>query len=359
VTSEAIARVVADIRDQRVVPFPGAERAHEHLGISAASYVKHFPTIDATVVYRTFTDSDKNYDIYAESIVRPVHDAYTTAYLNEHGNVIVMHAITAPRVDGAWDDLAWQPINAEHTIDWDEIEWCTAVGWWLGGRTGDGQAIHTLGPVYLIKLAIKADGTMQDLSWVDFTQGRYPPSNWDTAVVVWLKTATWLNCRNVELLEPRWSRPTRRRLDRMGVHPRELHIWPIGKTRQMLGPRRLGDGTSPLTTVRGHVARYGVEGRGLLFGKYAGTFWIPAHIRGSEVNGVSNPLRVVHSQDQEGHGDAADGPEQQRHRVRAQLLEQRHHHADEADDRGDEQEDLSARGVARRDVGEQSNHRPS
>jgi hypothetical protein len=46
---------------------------------------------------------------------------------------------------------------------------------------------------------------------------------------------------------------------------------------------------APLTSVRGHFARYGVEGRGLLFGKYAGKFWIPAHARDAgEGDGVKD-----------------------------------------------------------------------
>jgi hypothetical protein len=43
----------------------------------------------------------------------------------------------------------------------------------------------------------------------------------------------------------------------------------------------------PLTSVVGHFARYGVDGRGLLFGKYAGRFWIPQHARGKKELGVN------------------------------------------------------------------------
>jgi hypothetical protein len=38
--------------------------------------------------------------------------------------------------------------------------------------------------------------------------------------------------------------------------------------------------------VRGSYHRYGPEyGRGLLFGKYAGRFWVPPHVRGSREAG--------------------------------------------------------------------------
>jgi len=43
------------------------------------------------------------------------------------------------------------------------------------------------------------------------------------------------------------------------------------------GMRAVGAGDTPLTSVRGHFAHYGpAYDRGLLFGRLAGKFWIPA-----------------------------------------------------------------------------------
>lgn len=45
--------------------------------------------------------------------------------------------------------------------------------------------------------------------------------------------------------------------------------------------------TVPLTIARGHYAEYGPEfDKGLLFGKIAGRFWVPFHVRGNVKNGV-------------------------------------------------------------------------
>ena len=37
---------------------------------------------------------------------------------------------------------------------------------------------------------------------------------------------------------------------------------------------------------RGHMAEYGVNGKGLLFGKYSGSFWIPPHVKGDKKQGL-------------------------------------------------------------------------
>ena len=43
----------------------------------------------------------------------------------------------------------------------------------------------------------------------------------------------------------------------------------------------------PRHVCRGHFAEYGPQfGKGLLFGRYAGRFFIPPHLRGDEKNGI-------------------------------------------------------------------------
>jgi hypothetical protein len=93
------------------------------------------------------------------------------------------------------------------------------------------------------------------------------------------------NCVNVELMEPKRSRAESRRIERMGVRVSELHVRPISKSyRGKGGAEPLG--TVPIHSVRGHFATYGPEyGRKLLFGKYAGRYWIPAHARGNPAAG--------------------------------------------------------------------------
>lgn len=43
----------------------------------------------------------------------------------------------------------------------------------------------------------------------------------------------------------------------------------------------------PRHVCRGHFAEYGPEfSKGLLFGKYAGRFFIPPHLKGDKKNGI-------------------------------------------------------------------------
>jgi hypothetical protein len=45
--------------------------------------------------------------------------------------------------------------------------------------------------------------------------------------------------------------------------------------------QQMGSGVE-LQAIRGHWAKYGIDGRKQLFGKYTGSFFIPAHYRGTE-----------------------------------------------------------------------------
>lgn len=95
------------------------------------------------------------------------------------------------------------------------------------------------------------------------------------------RTLNFMNCRNVDIVEPVRSRAVRRRLDRKGVTVSELTVYPKGKSTRSKGGEPL-EGGVPLSTVRGHFAEYGERfGKGKLFGKYEGRFWIPQHARGT------------------------------------------------------------------------------
>lgn len=61
-------------------------------------------------------------------------------------------------------------------------------------------------------------------------------------------------------------------------------------------------GVMPRHVCRGHFAEYGPEfGKGLLFGKHAGRFYVPPHLRGDKKNGI------VEKDYQVGRGEAASG----------------------------------------------------
>lgn len=61
-------------------------------------------------------------------------------------------------------------------------------------------------------------------------------------------------------------------------------VAPGSTTRRATVARQQGASSAPVAIVRGHFAHYGPEyGRGLLFGKLAGRFWVSPHSRGTDV----------------------------------------------------------------------------
>jgi hypothetical protein len=163
----------------------------------------------------------------------------------------------------------------------------------------------------MFRLAVYPDGEIADIRWIALdadeevhrqyqTGGNIMvnPSGerWEMANLVTLGVLNLGNCVNVELMEPKRQRHAQRRIDRTGVRVSELHVRPISKSyRGKGGAEPLG--TVPIHSVRGHFATYGPEyGRKLLFGKYAGRYWIPAHARGNPEHGEVQQSYVVEAQ---------------------------------------------------------------
>lgn len=108
-----------------------------------------------------------------------------------------------------------------------------------------------------------------------------------SGVAEWLFHPFWytvemLNCGNVTTERVLPTRQQRRIYERRGESiPNEHRIVvkvPGKGTHTLAGPRRPGEAQIPAHMVRGHFAEYTEERP--LFGKYAGRFWIPAHVRG-------------------------------------------------------------------------------
>jgi hypothetical protein len=280
-SAEAIARVVDDFRRGRVTMQELAIRGtpdSKYWG-QEKHWISEDPVIDATALFREIRQHPgRTVDLYADHLLRPPLDSCSVAYVNDYGNVVIAHVQWIERGDG-WGSTAWATDNP---VDWDEeVEWVAVLSFWLGGRsTTSGGPIRTTGPVFGMSWAVRADGTPADLRWMDVT-GRTGPVLWQMATVVVMRCVTFLNCRNVVVTEPVRPRPVRRCLARLGVTVNEVTIAKVGAWARTAGGRPPAGAGVPLTTVRGHLARYGVDGRGLLFGKIAGTFWIPAHARGS------------------------------------------------------------------------------
>jgi hypothetical protein len=102
-----------------------------------------------------------------------------------------------------------------------------------------------------------------------------------------LYTMFLLNCRNVDSVEDdaHRSRQERRARERKGLSDNKSYRvrvkLPSRKQYVYYGGRSITHHPDvPMHMVRGHFSHYTEEKP--LFGKYAGTFWIPAHIRGSK-----------------------------------------------------------------------------
>jgi hypothetical protein len=144
-----------------------------------------------------------------------------------------------------------------------------------------GQALRQqVSPLAEAAFLVNADGTVGDFQHPDSADPHVVASTLLDALYV----LNLCNCSNVEVMEPTGRpRAQRRRLERIGVCVQEIHIRPPGSGRRAV-PRRLADVlavSGGAAAVRGHFATYGAEGRGLLFGRYAGRFWIPPHVRGA------------------------------------------------------------------------------
>lgn len=100
---------------------------------------------------------------------------------------------------------------------------------------------------------------------------------------------SFLHCRNVRQVEgritPKWATQYKRRYGRELVQFKTLDIGPITQVLRDAGAENKGTGLKKaLHIARGHFATYTAEKP--LFGKYAGRFWVPQHIRGRSSEGV-------------------------------------------------------------------------
>lgn len=291
-SAEPIARVIADLRSQRAVrPPPRVTSLDDDVCQRARELIADPVVVDATSIYHSLLERDEIAVYGDHPCIAPPFEESVVAYENEHGNVIATHLSIAEDASNA--DLArnglppferwWQTDNE---VEWDRVRW-TVLGFvWLGGRGGDGRAFPTMGPVHGWAFAIYDDGAPADLHWMQVVPD-YPLEHWDMAHLTVLGSLNFLNCRNVDIVEPVRPRAEARRIARTGVTVHTINVYPSGRATRSDTGAPLAGGV-PLSSVRGHFATYGPEyGRGLLFGKYAGRFWIPQHARGSADAGRS------------------------------------------------------------------------
>ena len=268
-SAEEIARVVADLRADRIVNLFNFQIDVGQVYFATAEVV------DGTRLYHDLTDKPKGVDVYKEYLLNPVWDSALIGYLNQHGNVTVMHSWVCEYSAYTGHRPPWESFADTHTIDWDRVRWIYTITVWLGGHSS-GKPIRTCGPLHLWRVAVYPDGEIADVNWVNLdTRPGADIMQWDMSNLVVLGSINLGNCVNVELREPVRQRAAARRIARTGVRV----------NRGKKGESAVSSSV-PLHTVRGHFARYGPQyDRKLLFGKYAGRYWVPQHARGAEEQG--------------------------------------------------------------------------
>jgi hypothetical protein len=313
-SSEAIAKVVADMRKRRV-----HDRYQVEVPEQMWKSIEQSVVVDATAIYRDLTKRH-GVRLYEDHRAAPVWPNALIGYLNEHGNAIVMHTVAMDRSEyddtewersvDLWSDIVKSPLTRNpwetdaptHVIDWDRVRWVYNMTIFVGGRSeAAGGAVPTTGPCHMFRLAVYPDGEISDIRWIaldseggprqGFAAGKamnVDPTGdrWDMAQLVGLGAINLGNCVNVILREPDRPRAAQRRIHRLGVEVAEIHVRPISTSYRGKGKESVAFGSVPLHSVRGHFAEYGMNGRGKLFGKYSGRYWIPAHARGSSEHGT-------------------------------------------------------------------------
>jgi len=287
-TAEPIAEVVADIRKGRV-------EHPAHLGNLDKQLLgraqRPQPVVDCTAIFKAQQERD-TIALYEDhpAITPPWADSML-AFVDTFGNVIVLQVHRRDHDGSAFSTRDW---FTENEVDWSDVRWIAETSVWVGGRSGDGKFMPTSGPCHMFRHAIRSDGFPEDINWLSLLDQRGRRTErkdagdpnqgvWDASMITLGAALNFLNASNVEIAEPQRPRPERRRLARTGVTVQAIVVRPPGKRRAAQSePRPIEAGETLFSPVRGHWARYGVEGReGLLFGKYAGKFWVPAFARGA------------------------------------------------------------------------------
>lgn len=281
-SAEAIGRVINDLRLGNIVwNVEGVDGPVAWLLQGNLAQV-----VDATPYFNSFLVSEREIAMYEDhTCIAPPWEKFCIAYQNTFGNVIAM-------VTNVMEGDQIEPWETAEPISWDQVRWVLNTFVFMGGWSEEkGQPIPTSGPFIMYESAVAEDGEPLDLHWVHVDQ-RLPVSFWTNAHMTLLGTLNFMNCRNIELVEPRRPRAEARRVSRTGVTVKEINVFPTGKSTRGAKGERVGG--QPMTSVRGHFSEYGEQyGKGKLFGKIEGRFWIPQHARGERDEGDIEQRYVV------------------------------------------------------------------
>ena len=259
------------------------------------------PIVDITSVREQTLDM--TLDLYEDlGDIHPVWPMSLMVARNKHGNIYgTMCMFLDAHDDGnpetkvatvweSYDIVTGEPVN---TGDWwSRVRKVLVLGVYNGGRS-DGQPVCITGPVAWFRIALDEQGNPIDINHM------YPGNITVTGddrvrdagvatlrdlmlniAITCVRAYMIAGASNVELVEATYPRRIQKRLERTGTRLQTIVIKRTGKTYQHKAGQKLG-GDIPQEFVRGHFAKYGIDGRGKLFGKYTGKFWIPGHVRGS------------------------------------------------------------------------------
>lgn len=290
--AESIAEVVADIRAGRTDHPAAFDRAGADISRRMLERAQRpQPVVDCTAVFHHQLAAD-TVDLYDDhpSITPPWPDALL-CYINTFGNVVCLQV---HREDWDGSPRSLDEWSTDNDVDWSKVRWIAETTIWVGGVNKAGRPIPTSGPCHMFRHAISDDGSPEDINWVELLNRGRPGQRadpdepgaamWEASLITLGGSLNFLNCSNVDVAEPDRPRPVRRRLDRTGVTVQTIVVRPPGRRTagSPAAARPIDAAESVLSPVRGHFSHYGPQyGRGLLFGRLAGKFWIPGHVRGA------------------------------------------------------------------------------
>lgn len=166
-----------------------------------------------------------------------------------------------------------------------------------------------IAPSPIVVYAVNADGTCYipagaDRSGVQFIgmTSRERAEDLVQCIFPVMLALSFMHCKNVVINQdgdfPK-TRQERRAAKLRGDKPRirhhTLHIEPMKAVLATEGGIKQNGLKKSLHICRGHFSEYGDEyGKGKLFGKYEGRFFIPAHVRGTAEQGITLKDYAVH-----------------------------------------------------------------
>lgn len=161
-------------------------------------------------------------------------------------------------------------------------------GWTLRGSSFSGAGKTGVGPNVMLTMEIRPDGSLARLPQVSVPHNpRMDEPGADARGGEFLAAGlaiSFMHCKNVALEDapPAGTRQQRRAEQRQGIEHAQfktLIIDPMKKVLRTEGGIEKNGLKKALHICRGHFATYTEDKP--LFGRHVGTFWKPAHVRGS------------------------------------------------------------------------------